>query len=589
MDDSSLGNANADFASGSADALHISEELRGTENSTVGHAPAAQPQPATPGAPAQSQPPLQAVPNEPAQPPLQQYAAAPIQAAPGMPEQAPNDPAQPPWQQYADAPLQAAPRDPAQPPRQQAPPRLTIASIRAVPRDPAQPLWPQPADALQAAHIPQPGNAGYFGDIATKRQFASNAPIHRLYTENVKKRAKKRKASFLKYALASTVGVVLGGAFTLAAVLYLGPFLPGRPFFANGRNPAPAEEVIRTYEIEKTDSPITAICEKVSPSIVGIRITATINDFFFGEQSMSGEGSGIIIRDDGYILTNNHVITAGMDSQQLQPGRGANGRGEAKIEVLLASDRGNPYVAKLVGRDAKTDLAVLKIDAPNLPAAELGDSDALRQGELVVAIGSLGGADNRSSVADGIVSSLNTLMQTDDGDEFSLIQTNAAINRGNSGGALVNSAGQVVGVNTINVASGYDGLGYAVPINSARAVADSLIVFNSVKGRPKIGIVYQKDFNANYDAYKKQNPDIPKGVYVYEVEPLSGAFKAGVKEGDILTVFNGAVVENYMELVKEKDKLAPGDVVRVEVYRDGKRLSMDLELSEDVGEVEASQ
>jgi serine protease Do len=182
------------------------------------------------------------------------------------------------------------------------------------------------------------------------------------------------------------------------------------------------------------------------------------------------------------------------------------------------------------------------------------------------------------------------VVQTDSGDEFNLIQTNAAINPGNSGGALVNAIGQVIGINTIKVSEpGYEGLGFAIPINSARAVADNLIVFTYAKGRPKIGILYNKEFNSNYEYYKKQRPELPKGVLVDQVEPLSGAFKAGVKEGDIITSFNGSAVESYSEMIAIRDTLKPGDIIGIEVFREDGTHEMQLELSEDVGEIEANQ
>ena len=425
--------------------------------------------------------------------------------------------------------------------------------------------------------------------VSTSAQQNYDPPIHQLYTESIKKRERrrKRKSSFWKYALVSFSGAVIGVAVMFLTLRFLMPTLAPKLFSTEPTEPRSITEIIRQYEISSIDSPIEAIYEKVSPTIVGIRITSSYNDFFFGQQDAKGEGSGIIIREDGYILTNNHVIAAEMSGGFFpSPGNSTEqSPSNAKIEVILPDNKEKAYPATLVGRDSKTDLAVLKIDAANLPAAELGDSDLLKPGELVVAIGNPGGLEYMSSVTDGIVSGLNRTVRTEDGKEFSLIQTNAAINPGNSGGALVNAKGQVIGINTIKVAAtGYEGLGFAIPINSAKEVANNLIDFNYVKGRAKIGILYQKDFNDNYDYYKKQYKDIPKGVFVAEVEPLSGAFKAGIKAGDIITKMNGVVIEDYNKLIEIRDTLKPGDKIPVEVYRDGETLKLEMELSEDIGD-----
>jgi serine protease Do len=416
----------------------------------------------------------------------------------------------------------------------------------------------------------------------------SQSATHDFYKENIKKKPKKKRIGAGRYVLVSFLGAILGGAVMFFGISYLAF---NTDYFSKNAPQSTRPDVsaiVKQYEFDVIDSPVMAIYEKVSPSIVGIRLASTYSYFFFGETEYLGEGSGIVIRSDGYILTNNHVITGDTGSFGQFPGGGggesSNAKSSDKIEVILPDDKTKVYPATVVGRDSKTDLAVLKIDATGLVAAELGDSDLLKPGELAVAIGNPGGMDFMSSVTDGIISGLNRTVRTEDGKEFNLIQTNAALNNGNSGGALVNSKGQVIGINTIKVyQTGYEGLGFAIPINAAKEVANNLIDFNYVRGRAKIGIVYAPEFNDKYEYFNKQY-SVPKGVYVVRVEPLSGAFKAGVKEGDIITKMNGEAIEDYNDLIRVRDSLKPGDIIPIDIYREGKTQSLELELSEDIGE-----
>jgi serine protease Do len=252
----------------------------------------------------------------------------------------------------------------------------------------------------------------------------------------------------------------------------------------------------------------------------------------------------------------------------------------AKIEVFLPSQKDKPYTAEVVGFDVRTDLAVIKIGGTNLPAAELGDSDILKVGELAVAIGNPGGLEYMGSVTVGVVSGLNRTIQSETGKELKLIQTDAAINPGNSGGALVNSKGQVIGVNSIKIAAqGFEGLGFAIPINEAKKITDDLMQFKYVTGRPILGIVPDTRFNE--DVAKKYN--VPVGVLVAEVSPLSGAYKAGIQVGDIITKFDGKAVKDRTELDELRNKHKVGDVATVEIYRDEAYQTLKVTLSEDKG------
>lgn len=304
------------------------------------------------------------------------------------------------------------------------------------------------------------------------------------------------------------------------------------------------------------------IAEMVSPAVVGISSSREVSTFF-GKSTEEGSGSGIIIRSDGYIVTNNHVVE----------------KAEV-VKVILIS--GEEYTAKVVGTDAKTDLAVLKVEATDLPIAVLGTSNELRVGEPVMSIGNPLGQKLAGSVTVGVVSALNRSLNVD-GRQFTLIQSDAAINPGNSGGALLNSYGEVVGINSVKVLSA-DGLGFAIPIDIAKPIIDDLIAFGYVKGRPIIGITQRE-----VTAYMAQAYNMPQGVYVVDVAVGSGAEKAGIKAGDVIVEAEGVEVKGLPELNEVKDKFKAGDSMAVKVSRDTGRghwetLEMVITLGEEKGE-----
>ncbi|NLY18179.1 MAG: trypsin-like serine protease [Clostridiaceae bacterium] len=339
-----------------------------------------------------------------------------------------------------------------------------------------------------------------------------------------------------------------------------------------------AQQVKQIEIINTVESPVTAIAEKVSPSIVGIKVDYTIYNYWFGSHQSSGSGSGIIIRSDGYILTNNHVIEAAIDS-------GNRLRDGSSIKVILPNQKDEYYEAIIIGRDEKSDIAVLKIDLTDLPAVDIGDSDALKVGELAVAIGNPGGLEFMGSVTSGIISGLNRRIQLSETQSLKVIQTDAAINPGNSGGALVNSKGEVIGVNTVKISStGYEGLGFAIPINDAMHIAENLIENGYVRGRPSLGVYIDPRYTEDYAKSIKA----PVGLLVYDVKPLSGAYNAGIKPGDVIVEINGIAVKSFSELEIEKNKHKAGDVVTLKIYRvtgsdasRGEYLTFDVTLSEE--------
>ncbi len=313
----------------------------------------------------------------------------------------------------------------------------------------------------------------------------------------------------------------------------------------------PPQEVIT--KIVPGDNAVVPIAEKAMPSIVGIRVT----DGTTGPFATTDEGSGIVVWADGYILTNNHVVENVFDTNgELITG--------ATIDVYV-QNRADAYPATVVGRDARTDLALLKIDATDLTPAEFGDSDRLVVGELAVAIGNPGGLQFMGSVTSGIISGLNREIVFEDGTTMKLIQTDAAVNPGNSGGALLNAAGLVIGVNSSGLnKTTYEGVNFAIPSNLAMSIASDLKEHKYVTGRPWLGVTVLSD--AQY-ASLRNGQGWPDGIYVNSVLADGPAYTAGLRKDDVITAMQGVPVP---DLASFKDRLAllkPGDTVAFRVYR----------------------
>ena len=310
----------------------------------------------------------------------------------------------------------------------------------------------------------------------------------------------------------------------------------------------------------------TAIAKKVQPSIVGIKVEYAVNSFFSSGSTATASGSGIIITEDGYILTNNHIINSSSSSSFYQLSEATS------VKVYLYNDS-TAYDAKIIGTDELTDLAVIKIDKTGLTAAELGNSDSVEVGAFAMAIGNPLGLE--SSVTTGTVSAVNREITDSDGKKFVLIQTDAAINSGNSGGALVNSYGQIIGINTLKLSgSDIEGIGFAIPINSTTDIYNQLVQYNKVK-RPYIGIA-----GIDIDEEKSEYYKLPIGVYVKSVEDFSAAQKAGIKPGDVITAVNGTSITNMDELNDIKYKYSIGDTITLKLNRDGKDMDISITLTE---------
>lgn len=314
----------------------------------------------------------------------------------------------------------------------------------------------------------------------------------------------------------------------------------------------------------KQELTVPGIAAKVGPSCVGVINKTKVTpqryyDPFTGryyytsdpnsdELQEQGSGSGIIISTDGYIVTNHHVID-----------------GASEISVIL--NTGDECVAKLVGADSKSDLAVLKIEKSGLPAATLGNSDELQVGELAVAIGNPLGQELAGSVTAGVISALNRKMTVDNKD-YNLVQTDAAINPGNSGGALVNKYGEVIGINTIKLSSTeVEGIGFAIAITEAKPIIDDLMSNGYVSGRPLVGISVSENRN---------------GLTVEQIVEGSGAEAAGMQIGDLIVKADGKTVKTSKELNEIRDKKSPNDVLKLTVIRNGELMDIDVKLGEDV-------
>jgi len=368
--------------------------------------------------------------------------------------------------------------------------------------------------------------------------------------------------------------IIVGIVFGVILVTSLGGVRPDYADTQIGAASPPIQQVQNTNVQSFTNSFIE-VAKKVTPSIVQINVVTTVKapkiegpfKFFFQhpkipDQKNEGEGSGVIISKDGYILTNNHVV-----------------KNADHVTVMLSNKE--TYTAKVIGTDPMTDLGVIKIDADNLPAAYLGDSDKLQIGQWVMAIGNPLGYLN-STVTAGIISAhgrnLN-LIRDDKGYGIeNFIQTDAAINPGSSGGALVDLNGAVVGINSAIATNGYSGsyigYGFAIPINLAKVVASDLIK-NGKVNRGYIGVMI-----APVDAAKAKALGLkhPKGVFVNSLVKDGSAEAAGIEPGDVILSVDDKVVNEPNELQSLIARQRAGDTIRLKLFRDGETIYKDVVL-----------
>lgn len=304
------------------------------------------------------------------------------------------------------------------------------------------------------------------------------------------------------------------------------------------------------------NTPVVRAAKEVGPAVVGITNKAVARDWFNNQvQVEQGVGSGVIFRSDGYIVTNYHVIA-----------------GAQEIVVSLPDERS--FTGQVIGADELTDLAVVKIDATDLKVAEFGNSDDIMVGEPAIAIGNPMGLEFQGSVTSGVISALNRTLDINER-QLKLIQTDAAINPGNSGGALVNADGKVIGINSAKLAAnGVEGMGFAIPINSVRAIVDELMSNGKVL-RPYIGVgVFDKETAAR-QGYRL---NAEKGVYVEEITLNGPADKAGIRRGDLILEIDGKEINKVGELRAVILEHKAGDTIRVKIERDGSKNDVDVVL-----------
>ncbi|MBO3322149.1 trypsin-like peptidase domain-containing protein [Clostridium perfringens] len=383
-----------------------------------------------------------------------------------------------------------------------------------------------------------------FSDVKSKSSKESN--------DNSKNKKVKKKSGF-KRGIALVAGAVivaiLGGAIGAGGVYYA--FKNSIPVSTLENN---SNTSVNPPAFKGEDGALTVpqVVEKVTPAVVGVSTKSLVRDQFFNVKEQEGLGSGFIINEDGYVITNYHVI---------------NGAQEVKV---IFSD-GKEVNAKVVNYDAERDIAVIKItDDVKMPGiAQLGDSSTVKAGEEVIAIGNPLGKEFSSTVTKGIVSSPNRKMKTENGNVLDYIQTDAAINPGNSGGPLINSKGEVIGINTAKkVGEDIEGIGFAIPINEVKTRLGSLS-----KPILKLGITAR----TVTPELAKENK-LEEGVYVVGVQEFSPAEKAGLKIGDLIVEFGGKRVKTLEELNQVKSQYNDGDSVPVEIIRDGKKVNLNLTL-----------
>ncbi len=364
----------------------------------------------------------------------------------------------------------------------------------------------------------------------------------------------------------------------------------GMSWFFNKNQTVKIQETQNVVPVNNIQSTVTTLpdftvaAEKTVNAVVHVKTTykqqniqqPSMQDFFFGNPFGGGggqfgqrmpqmaSGSGVIISPDGYIVTNNHVVENATD-----------------IEIVLNDKR--TYNAKLIGRDPATDIALVKVDAKDLPTITYGNSDALKIGEWVLAVGNP--FNLTSTVTAGIVSAkernINLLRQKQQYAIESFIQTDAAVNPGNSGGALVNTKGELVGINTAiaSQTGSYTGYSFAVPVTIAKKIVSDLMEYGTVQ-RALLGVNIQ-DIDAKLA--KKLDLEKPEGVYVVNVNEESAAEEAGIKKEDIIIKINDDKIEKVSELQEKISRYSPGDKIDVWVLRDGKEKKFLVELKNSLG------
>ena len=313
--------------------------------------------------------------------------------------------------------------------------------------------------------------------------------------------------------------------------------------------------------VQLEESQIIKAAEIAKPSVVMIKVSFKDQNILGEVEDSYGYGSGVIFSEDGYIITNAHVIETAITNTT------------AIIDITL--DNGDMYEAKVIGYDVLTDLAVIKVDTIGLTPAKMGSSSVLKVGQYALVIGTPLGKQYAGSVTVGHISGINRAVEIEGRQQY-LIQTDAHINHGNSGGALVDSQGKVIGINSAKIdREDVEAMGFAIPIDEALVIVDKLIKDGSIT-RPFIGIT-----GIDLDEATAKRNKLTRGVYVSQVFSDTPAATAKLQKADVITAVDGVEVKTRFELNDERNKKAPGDKITLKVYRKGEILDIEITLADD--------
>ena len=371
-------------------------------------------------------------------------------------------------------------------------------------------------------------------------------------------RMSRRKRSLAwAFVAVALVSSMVGGVTVMAlAPGYIAARVPANPPQTSQVPPSAASPQGALGQTNVEQGPAVYVAKRLTPAVVGIVNKAVAGYDLFGRAYLKDlSGSGVIFDKNGYIVTNNHVIERARE-----------------LKVFLWDGRVLP--AKVIGADPPTDLAVIKVDAQDLPTAEFGDSDKLELGEIAVAIGNPLGMEFKSSVTVGVISGLNRVLQIGE-EKFKLIQTDAVINPGNSGGPLANAKGQVIGINTMKI-SDAEGMGFAIPINTAKTIINDLLTKGRVP-RAWLGIYLIDRATAQRYGYDIK---IDKGVYVVDVATGGPAAKAGIRKEDVIIALDGKEIADASALRAALAERRAGDVVSLLIRRKGRDITVQVTLGE---------
>lgn len=361
---------------------------------------------------------------------------------------------------------------------------------------------------------------------------------------------RRKSGNGLAYFSVGLIGAIIGG-FIMAVIAPTYIYNNIKPIPEIG-NKVPGQQII--IEPGEEVSVAAAVAKKVMPSVVGISTISIQRDLFFGSRYTEGVGSGVIVDPRGYIVTNSHVV----------------GTSRKKLTIYLID--GRELEGTVLWQDAGLDLAVVKIEATDLPIAELGNSEEIEVGETAIAIGNPLGFRFERTVTQGIISGLNRSIMVEQGIMEDLIQTDAAINPGNSGGPLINNKGVIIGINTVKVTA--EGLGFAIPINIVKPVIKHYVedgVFNP----PYLGI-YTLD--REIIGFYETDMVIKSGLYINEIVKDSSADKVGLKEGDIITHIDDIEVNTMLKLRSVLYYKKPGESVKIRYLRKGTKYEVEAVL-----------